>query len=240
MFEKQILDYWVDLITPKREITSTLNVNAWIVDTLKITPENREIVIPQKLKDFRKKWEQRINLPDDTKKKIIDTVNKIQKWAKEESDWSMLVEFELWWKRYKALDVNLTNHSDEEYLTSFNYDWQLKNEVMLWWMWWDDTIKRKNRELAEYVDKEKNNRGMEIRTVEFQKNLINNLWDIAGLRNESDKIAMWMYLTWNYGYYWLTMRWKYRSLGRYYPSSHGHNANDDGSFSASLCLIACE
>lgn len=165
--------------------------------------ENREI--PQKLKDFRKKWEKIIYFSNDTKKKVIDAVNKIPHRATIESDGSMLVEFELWWKAYKTLNVNLAEHSDDVYLSPFNYNWQKNYEVKLWWMIWDNTGERKNRKLAKYVEKEKDDRKMEIPTVEFQMNLINKLWDYAGLTEESDKIAMWMYLTWNYGFFWLSM-----------------------------------
>lgn len=213
------------------------------------TAENKEnIEIPQKLKDFREKWEKNIDLDEDIKEKIIDAVNKIQKWAKEESDWSMLVEFELWWKAYKTLDVNVAKHSNSEYLTSYKYDRRTKNEVKLSWMRWDDTRQRKNRTLAEYVDKEKKDRKMEIRTVEFQRDLINKLWDSAGLTKMSDKIAMWMYLTWNYGYYWWTM-WNHeksnpkassRSKLEYYDNYHDFYYNYADYDNASLCLIACE
>lgn len=214
----------------------------------KITENKEDLEIPKKLADFRKKWEKNIDLDEDIKEKIIGAVNKIQKWAKEESDWSMLVEFDLWWKTYKTLDVNLEKHSDKKYLTSYEYNRQTKNEVKLWWMRWDDTKNWDNKELAEYVDKEKSSRKMEIRTVEFRIDLINKLWDSAGLTKMSDKIAMWMYLTWNYGYYWLTM-WDdeksnpkagSRSTLTCADSSRGFRCDGDVSNYASLCLIACE
>lgn len=157
--------------------------------------------IPPKLKDFRKKWEKEIDLDDNTKERIINAVNKIQKGAKEESDWSILVEFELWWKRYKCLDVNLKEHSDSEYLKLPEYNGQTKYEIDLKWMLWHDTNKRKNRKLAEYIEKQKNDRNMEIPKITFQKKLIYKLWEMAGLSTMSDKIAMRMYLTWNNGTY---------------------------------------
>ena len=157
--------------------------------------------IPPKLKDFRKKWEEEIGLHDSIKKKIINAVNRIQKGAKEESDWSILVEFELWWKRYKCLDVNLKEHSDSEYLILEKYNRQTIYEINLSWMLWHDTNKRKNRKLAEYIEKQKNDRNMEIPKITFQKKLIYKLWEMAGLSTMSDKIAMRMYLTWNNGTY---------------------------------------
>ena len=158
------------------------------------------------------------------------------------------MKFELWWKAYKTLDVNVAKHSDIEYLTSYEYNWQKKNEVKLWWMMWDDTRQRENRTLADYVDSEKNNRGMEIRTVEFQKDLISKLWDEAGLTDMGDKIAMWMYLTWNYWYYWWTM-WDHeksdpegvsRSTLRCRTDSRYFGCFDSDDIDASLCMIACE
>lgn len=170
----------------------------------KIENDVEKLEIPQSLLDFRKKWEEQIDLDKDTKKKIIDAVNEIQKWAKEENDGSILVEFELWWKKYKTLDINLENHSDEEYIS---YD----NEVRVWWMWLDNTKNRANRALAKYVDKQRDTRKMKIPTIEFQRDLLDELWVRAGLTNMSDKIAMWMYLTWNSGHYYIA-NWDY---GRY-------------------------
>ena len=206
--------------------------------------------IPQELKDFREKWKEEINLDENKKKAIIDAVNKIPHRATIEIDGSRLVEFELWWKNYKCLDVNLIEHSDKEYLRSdrYNwhpnkYNWQTNNEVTLWWMWWNDTKRRKNRALANYVDEQRNSRWMEIKTVEFQRDLINELWETAGLTEESDKIAMWMYLTWNYGCYWLSM-WDSEKSGSQYSRSRlecnadGRNLGFYATYeSASLCLI---
>lgn len=257
------LDYWLNLenstswtstsTLPEVQDTTKKDITTTITDT----PENKEhLEIPKKLADFREKWEEEIILDDnpeknaEKKRKIIDVVNRIQKGTpREEPDWSILVEFELpWWKKYKTLDVNLEKHSDSEYLTSCKYNRQTKNEVMLWWMMWDDTKNWDNKTLAEYVDKEKNDRNMEIRTVEFYRDLIDKLWDEAVLTDESDKIAMWMYLTWNYWYYWWTM-WDYeksnpkansRSALEWPVSDRNFNYGDYDHDSASLCLIACE
>ena len=199
--------------------------------------------IPQELKDFREKWKQEIDLDENKKKAIIDAVNKIPHRAKIEKDGSRLVEFELWWKNYKCLDVNLREHSDEEYLESYKYNWQTNNGVKLWWMRWDDTKGRENRKLADYVDKQRATRKMEIRTLEFQRDLIYELWETAGLTEESDNIAMWMYLTWNCGFYWLSM-WhsKSQANSRFRLACEAYrnflwSYNDDRR--ASLCLIAC-
>ena len=248
------LDYWLRFPANQTQWTSTSTLDAQesIATTLKENPENKEnLEIPQKLKDFRKKWEEEIQyLDNDKKNAIIDAVNKIPHRAEIEKDGSRLVEFELWWKNYKCLDVNLIEHSDKEYLRSdrYNwhpnkYNWQTNNEVTLWWMWWNDTKRRKNRALANYVDEQRNSRWMEIKTVEFQRDLINELWETAGLTEESDKIAMWMYLTWNYGCYWLSM-WDSEKSGSQYSRSRlecnadGRNLGFYATYeSASLCLI---
>ena len=202
--------------------------------------------IPQELKDFREKWEEKIDLDEDKKKAIIEAVDKIPHKATIESDWSRLLEFELWWKKYKCLDVNLKAHSDSKYLTSKEYNRQKNDEVTLWWMMWDDTSERENRELAAYVEEQRNNRDMDIPRIEFQRDLINKLWETAGLTEESDKIAMWMNFTWNYWYYRLSM-WDNKKSGSqdsrsilecYDNYRNFYYLSNDRSH-ASLCLIAC-
>jgi hypothetical protein len=51
-------------------------------------PEDVEtnLEIPEELEDFRKIWEEKINLPDDKKKAIIKAVNEIQIGAEKEKD----------------------------------------------------------------------------------------------------------------------------------------------------------
>ena len=203
--------------------------------------------IPQELADFREKRKEDIDLDEDKKKAIIEAVDKIPHKATIELDSSRLLEFELWWKKYKCLDVNLKAHSDSEYLTSNEYNRQKNDEVKLWWMMWDDTSERKNRELAEYVEEQRNNRDMDIPRIEFQRDLINKLWETAGLTGESDKIAMWMYLTWNYWDYRLSM-WDNKKSGSQGSRSNlvcsgcnryfSYDVNDGND--ASLCLIACQ
>ena len=201
--------------------------------------------IPQELADFREKRKEDIDLDEDKKKAIIEAVDKIPHKATRELDWSRLLEFELWWKKYKCLDVNLKAHSDSEYLKSYEYNRQKNDEVKLWWMMWDDTSERENRELAEYVEEQRNNRDMDIPRIEFQRDLINKLWETAGLTGESDKIAMWMYLTWNYWYYRLSMWDNKKSVSQGSRSILECNAHyrdfsyGDDYYYASMCLIAC-
>ena len=202
-----------------------------------------EIEITEELRKFREKWKQEIDLDEYTKNKIIATVEKIQKRANKEKDWSMLVEFELWWETYKTLDVNLGRHSDIEYLTSYEYIWQEKDKVYLRWMIWDETSNRKNKKLKEYVQA-KEREWFVIKKIEEMKELLDKLWAAAGLKDESDKIAMWTYLTWNYGDYLLTM-WDNKKSDKKLDSRSSLKTDycyfsfGYGFTSASLCLIAC-
>ena len=229
---------WVsDKTLPAKEVRSTIG---WEIEKTINPSENVEtnLEIPEELADFRKMWEEKINLPDDKKKAIIKAVKEIQKGSEKEKDWSILVEFELWSEVYQSLDVNLSEHSDTNYLIQHQRDWKTKNEVMLDWMIWDDTNKRGNKSLGEYVGRQKN-RGLKIRTEEYMKNLLNKLWDKAGLTNTSDKIAMWMYLTWNYGVYWLTA-WKKKKSSRstiYCEKTLRWFISETFYLSARLCLI---
>jgi len=208
-----------------------------------------KVKIPPKLKAFREKWEKNIGLPEDKKKAIIEAVNRIQKGAKEESDWSISVTFELWWKRYKSLNVNLSKeNSDKKYLKSFKYQWREKEEVELEWMMWDDTSNWKNKKLAKYIDKQKKD-GLKIPTIELRRELLSKLWEEAGLTEESDQIAMWMYLTWSYWWYWWTMwddeKSNIKADSRSLLTCDDDSRDFDCSGSAyddpaSLCLIGCK
>lgn len=243
-YEEKLAKADAEISNSKKSYEEAQIAHRWKVEDEQKKSENLEI--PQELKNFRGRWEKEINLPDDKKKAIIEAVNGISHRATIEKDGSRLVEFELWWKTYKSLDVNVSEHSDSKSLSLFWYNWQTNNEVKLFWMEWDDASKRTNRKLAEYVKEQENNRKMKIPTVEFQRDLINKLWDQAGLTEMKDKIAMWMYLTWNYGYYRLTM-WNWeksdnqaRSRSSILCSDVSYCFPENCYESASLCLIACE
>ena len=143
--------------------------------------------------------------------------------------------------------MNLEKHSDGVSFKKYYGLWT-KNVVGLWWIRWNDTKGRKSRKLAEYVEKEKDSRGMKIPTIEFQRDLINELWAKAGLTKMSDKIAMWMYLTWNYGCYRLSTWYEEKSNSETGSRSRLLCLDDNRWFGwdlstsfprASLCMIAC-
>ena len=109
----------------------------------------------------------------------------------------------IWRKEYKILDVNIETHTDDEYGVSSPYTWRKKYEVMLWWMIWDNVDKWKNQKLKEYV-KAKQREGFHIPKIEEVRSLLNELWKEAGIA-EIYQVAMLMYLTGIFGYYWLCM-----------------------------------
>ena len=212
--------------------------------------------IPPKLKAFRKKWEEEIPLPEDKKKAIIEAVNRIQEDVKEESDWSILVTFKLWWKIYHSLNVNLKEHSDEGYTTPNDYNWEIKNEVKLRWMMWDDTSNWENKKLATYIEDQKNdeNRRLKIPTRELLEKFIDELWKETGLEKDwkdwkkrkkrkkrkekkerKEWILMGMYLTWNYWMYALIWD-KSRSFVNYNNNNPDFYENNIYLFSTNLSL----
>ena len=160
--------------------------------------------VPEEIKDFRKKWEWRIDLDEEKKNKIIEATNRIAPKIKIEPDWSRRIEMKIWRKEYKILDVNIETHTDDKYGISYSYSWTNKDEVMLWWMRWDNVDNWKNQKLKEYV-KEKQREKFHIPKIEEVNSILNELWEEVGIIKERDKIAMLIYLTGMYGDYWLSM-----------------------------------
>ena len=210
--------------------------------------EEKKEEIPQELKDFRKKWEEKIDLDEDKKKVIIEAAKSIPVKVETESDGSRLIEFKLWWKKWKILDPKLKTHSDDEYKSNPNYDSiiHIDDGVLLGWMKWDDVNQRKNKKLAKYV-KKKEKEWLHIAKIEEMKTILTEIWESAGLDGWSDQIAMLMYLTGMDWWYRLSM-WDdktsgsqgSRSLLRCLDYSRGFNFYDNDGNYASLCLIACE
>ena len=160
--------------------------------------------VPEEIKDFRKKWEEEIDLDDETKNKIIEATNRIAPKIKIEPDESRRIEMKIWRKEYKILDVNIETHTDDKYGISYSYSWTNKDEVMLWWMRRDNVDNWKNQKLKEYV-KEKQREKFHIPKIEEVNSILNELWEEVGIIKERDKIAMLIYLTGIFGYYWLSM-----------------------------------
>lgn len=168
--------------------------------------------IPRELEDFREKWEENVKLDDSTKKKIIKAVNAILLGAYKEDDGSMVVEFELNWKRRKIVDVNVWVHTDDWRKRKLTYWLMGKVEVYLWSMRWDDLDWWENEELAEYI-RWKERELLRMPNKEDIRDLLGELWKKAWLESESHQIAMLMYMTWMYWYYWLSGgEWNLRSV----------------------------
>lgn len=210
--------------------------------------ELEEGEIPQELKDFREAWKERIiGIDNKSKEKIIKAAEKIPVKVETESDGSRLIEFKLWWKRWKILDPKLNSHSDDEYKYSLNRDSikHIDDTVKLWWMRWDDVEEWNNEKLKEYV-KEKQWEWLHIAKIEEMRDFLAELWEKADLDGLDDQIAMLMYLTGMDWRYWLSMwddkkSWSQVSRSELYCDDfdryfhYGYRVNYD----ASLCMIAC-
>ena len=210
--------------------------------------ERKAREVPQQIKNFRKKWEEEIEfLDDETKNKIIEATNRIAPKIKIEPDWSRMIEMTIRWREYKILDVNMKTHTDDEYRMSWPYSWTNRDEVMLWWMRWDNVDNWKNQKLKEYV-KEKQREKFHILKIEEMWSFLDELWKEAGITGREYQIAMLMYLTGMYGRYWLSMWDRNKSDPQVNSRSAMECREYHGDFfkfalsndNASLCLFACE
>jgi hypothetical protein len=192
----------------KRDI---LKINWWKENQI-----SEVLDIPQDLRDYREKWAQKINLIDWVKKgNIIKVLDKIPIVVKDDADGSRLMEFKIWNKKYKILDPNLENYSDDDYKTYYidnnsktekNDGWitgKIKCCVELWWMEWDNIEERRNQKLKEYVRQKQTEWFHIAKAIEIE-DLLNKLGNMANIDNERDQIAMLMYLTWMDWTYWLS------------------------------------
>lgn len=161
--------------------------------------------LPQGLKEYRWAWEENMDLDQNKKERIKNEVEKIPVRLDVDSDGSRLVEFQLNNKTYKILDPKLNNHTDDGYgiHAKYNSITQIdKYFVTLRWMMWDNVNEWKNQKLKQYV-KKKQKEWLHIPKIEEMKTLLEELWKTAWLTNEMDQVAMFMYLTWMDGSYWL-------------------------------------
>ena len=217
-----------------------------------IEEEEKKREIPQELRDFRKIWDRNIdvntNISVEWKEKIIKVAEKIPVKVEKELDGSRIIEFKLWNKKYKILDVNIDTHTDEKYMRVSRVNVIMKNEVKLWWMMWDDIDKRENKKLKSYV-KAKENEWLHIPKQEEIRKLLDELWKIANLDDENEQVAMLMYLTGMFWEYWLNMhnsRENRRNIlsceikGFKCIQAHEHNDPHWGEPSWGICMIACE
>lgn len=141
--------------------------------------ENSEIT--WELKDFRKKWwrdlksYEDIELYGNLKNEIIKKLNKIPLNIKIDSDGNKLIEFKLWNKAYKLLDVQNMKHSDDKYRWRPALPWMARDEIELWWMRWDDVDEWENQKLKEYV-KGKEAEWLHMPKIEEMRSLLEELW----------------------------------------------------------------
>ena len=151
------------------------------------------------------------------------------------------------WREYKILDVNMKTHTDDEYRMSWPYICTNRDEVMLWWMRWDNVDTWKNQKLKEYV-KEKQREKFHILKIEEMWSFVDELWKEAGITGREYQIAMLMYLTGMYGRYWLSM-WdrnksdpqvNSRSILKCSDSARGFGCNAVDYQYGKLCMFACE
>jgi hypothetical protein len=176
--------------------------------------------IPQELKDFRKKWENEIQwITKVNKEKIIRAANKINVKVETENNWNRLVEFVLWDKLYKFYDFNIKlNQYQWKYEEFLHSDrWNPDDDDDFWW-----NMTRKERE--------KNSREW-FHDPEMTKmnELFDELWKNAGLSNKSEKLWMFMYLTWmswEYVFWEYNLNLKYDDRERGIYNGDGYTQND--------------
>ena len=68
--------------------------------------------------------------------KIIEATKRIELIADEEEDGSRRIEFKIWGKKHKILDVYLKDHTDREYRIPEALDWY--EGILLKWMRWNN------------------------------------------------------------------------------------------------------
>lgn len=173
--------------------------------------ENRKKIIKEHILKSKKL----IDLDDETKEKIIKAVDKIPTKIETDKDWSRLIEFKLWSKKYKILDPKLENHTDDEYL---EYDDAIYNPltnekktyVKLWWMLGDDIISWENEKLKKYVQ-QKQQEWMHIPSEKEMVELLYELGKLAELTETEDGgLLTFMYLTGTEWEYWLDAEYRER------------------------------
>ena len=188
------------------------------------------------MNDYHKSLEEGIEFKDwESKEKVINALNKISsEWfrAVKEEDGSNIIEFKLKWKKYKLLNINVEAHTDSKYYND------VMKRLSLWWMKWE-VNERENDPLKKYV-KEKQRRWFHIPKEEEMKELLNVLWEEAGITKEIDEIAMLMCLTGIWWEYWLENRdGSRRNTMWAYADRRGFGYEEEPYGFGKLCMIAC-
>ena len=153
------------------------------------------------LSKYQQSWINNVKrVNDDVKEKIVDAAKKID--IKHEIDeiGNRLITIKIGDDLYKFLNFKVERYSDNKY-KYFNCG---NDNVMLWWMIWDNPKDWDNKKLAKFVMRNQKD-WMDIPTIEDIKDLLHKLWDLAWLDEESDKIAVFMYLTGIEWRYYLSM-----------------------------------
>lgn len=214
---------------------------SWLDTSQPQTPEKVK-ELPQELKNYRQAWDKNIKgvIDETTKNKIKNIASKLPLTAEKQSDGSTLIELTLWNKKYKILNINLSNHTDDSYKESYKFHitWMEWTEVKRWWMLWDDVNKWKNQKLKSYV-KQQQSKWLHIPKAQEMHSILDELWRTAWLTKDKDKIAMLMYLT--------GMEWVYfhRHINDNYGSAlncgdtyRWHYLSPTNHLSFRLCMIA--
>ena len=217
-YEEKLAKADADITESEKQYEEAQLLHRW-----KVEKENglENVEIPDDLKNYREARKEKIKyVTGENKERIIKAVDKIPVKVKRDSDGSRLIEFKFGEKTYKILDPRLENHTDDRYKHHTNYDVVTKldsDDVKLWWMRWDAIESWKNEKLKEYV-KQKETEWLHIPKIEEMRDLLWKLWNSANLHNEDDQVAMFMYLTGMFWWYWLSM-WDSKKSGRLYIRS---------------------
>jgi len=231
------------------------NILSWKKSPSPLPSSPEKLAIPQNIVDFRNWRKDWIKWIDATKSKIKATAEKMI------SDWHFYFEQEAWLKSHLSVfklpwmnPVKIYDwHKEFEGMTGDDFikiDYQQywsrtpyeRNEIKLQAMRWVDLKDREDWPVkTKYQELEKNH-GLQMASKEKMDELFDRIKSYYKANNnweeiwESAAIAMWMYLTWNYWWYWLS--W-YNNVVRQCLKSHGDlrcfsEGSDANNFAGSL------
>lgn len=199
--------------------------------------EEKERIL-EEMKNYREAWREKIEgISYVNKEKIIKATKKIPVKIEKDSDGSRLIEFKLWDKTYKILDPKLKTHTDDEYSYSTNWNKSDEYDELVEWRWMigDDINQRENQKLKEYVH-EKMEKWLHVVGRWDVYLILQELGKLADISEESDQMAMLMYLT--------CMDWKYylkpwdKELLCYYGSRYIYPCKENYNSYSNLFMIS--
>lgn len=196
-------------------------INNDILDTFNHNSGVEKKEVSGIISEYRKVWKDKIQIDPLVKEKILSAVKNIPLTVKQDDNGNVFIDMEIWDYFCEFEDINLEKESDERHIGKW---WDMWDE---WpWLWYkvdfhsipkkDLTTWVNNIKLAEYVYNQMKEKWLSIPDEETQKTILDELWKIADLDEDSEKIAMWMYLTWINWEYWLSNDsgwWKVLSCG---------------------------